>query len=281
MDPAYLLEQYGAAFFWIAIAIVFIECGLLFPILPGDSLLFAVGLFIATGQVQVNIAVAVIALCTAGLPRQRRRLRDRTRHRHPALRARRAHPQEEVLRPDDPLLRQARQQGPRHRPLRADRAHLHHRRRRRQPDGPPTLLHVERDRRRALGRRPDPARLLPRRDVPGAVRQPRARRAAHRRRLRAADGRRVPPPPPPGQRHRRSQEIGEAAEDIIDPPRAPTTSSTRPAASAADRPPSHALHKGPDPSRIGPFAVCRPVGFGEKAHLAAHPGAHWRGRDAR
>jgi len=65
MDPTYLLEQYGAAFFWIAIAIVFIECGLLFPILPGDSLLFAVGLFIATGQVHVNLAVAIVALCTA------------------------------------------------------------------------------------------------------------------------------------------------------------------------------------------------------------------------
>ena len=65
MDPAYLLEQYGSAFFWIAIAIVFIECGLLFPILPGDSLLFAVGLFIATGQVHVNLGVAVLALCAA------------------------------------------------------------------------------------------------------------------------------------------------------------------------------------------------------------------------
>ena len=65
MDPAYLLEQYGAAFFWIAIAIVFIECGLLFPILPGDSLLFAVGLFIATGQVHVNLGVAIVALCAA------------------------------------------------------------------------------------------------------------------------------------------------------------------------------------------------------------------------
>jgi len=65
MDPTYLLEQYGDAFFWIAIAIVFIECGLLFPILPGDSLLFAVGLFIATGQVHVNLAVAIVALCTA------------------------------------------------------------------------------------------------------------------------------------------------------------------------------------------------------------------------
>src|SRR4051812_17002721 len=65
MDPTYLLEQYGAAFFWIAIAIVFIECGLLFPILPGDSLLFAVGLFIATGQVHVNLGVAIVALCAA------------------------------------------------------------------------------------------------------------------------------------------------------------------------------------------------------------------------
>ncbi|MBC9820936.1 DedA family protein [Terrabacter sp. MAHUQ-38] len=65
MDPEYLLQQYGGAFFWIALCIVFIECGLLFPILPGDSLLFAVGLFIATGQVHVNLGVAIIALCAA------------------------------------------------------------------------------------------------------------------------------------------------------------------------------------------------------------------------
>jgi len=65
MDPAYLLEQYGGAFFWISLAIVFIECGLLFPILPGDSLLFAVGLFIATGQVHVNLGLAILALCAA------------------------------------------------------------------------------------------------------------------------------------------------------------------------------------------------------------------------
>jgi membrane-associated protein len=65
MDPTYLLEQYGAAFFAIALAIVFIECGLLFPILPGDSLLFAVGLFIATGQIHVNLFVAIVALCAA------------------------------------------------------------------------------------------------------------------------------------------------------------------------------------------------------------------------
>ncbi|MBB2988095.1 DedA family protein [Terracoccus luteus] len=67
MDPGYLLAQYGDAFFWISLAIVFIECGLLFPILPGDSLLFAVGLFIATGQVHVNLGVAILALCAAAL----------------------------------------------------------------------------------------------------------------------------------------------------------------------------------------------------------------------
>ena len=85
MDPAYLLEQYGEAFFWISLAIVFIECGLLFPILPGDSLLFAVGLFIATGQVDVNLGVAVVALCVAAFARQRRGLRDRAGYRHTAL----------------------------------------------------------------------------------------------------------------------------------------------------------------------------------------------------
>lgn len=50
MDPNYLLTEFGGAFFWISIAIVFIECGLLFPILPGDSLLFAIGLFTATAE---------------------------------------------------------------------------------------------------------------------------------------------------------------------------------------------------------------------------------------
>lgn len=65
MDPTYLLEQYQGAFFVIALVIVFVECGLLFPILPGDSLLFAVGLFIATGQIDLNLGVAMGALTLA------------------------------------------------------------------------------------------------------------------------------------------------------------------------------------------------------------------------
>jgi membrane-associated protein len=65
MDPTYLLDQYQGAFFVIALVIVFIECGLLFPILPGDSLLFAIGLFIATQKVDLNLFVAMAALTVA------------------------------------------------------------------------------------------------------------------------------------------------------------------------------------------------------------------------
>jgi membrane-associated protein len=65
MDPQWLLDQFGAQFFWVSVAIVFVECGLLFPILPGDSLLFAVGLFIAEGSLHLNL-VAACAILSAG-----------------------------------------------------------------------------------------------------------------------------------------------------------------------------------------------------------------------
>ncbi len=65
MDPAWWLDRFGDQMFWAAIAIVFVECGLLFPILPGDSLLFAVGLFIATDQLDFNIWLACLILSVA------------------------------------------------------------------------------------------------------------------------------------------------------------------------------------------------------------------------
>ena len=65
MDPQYLLDQFGPAFFWVSVVMVFVECGLLFPILPGDSLLFAAGLFIANGKLGVNIALACLILTVA------------------------------------------------------------------------------------------------------------------------------------------------------------------------------------------------------------------------
>lgn len=67
MDPQYLLSRFGTSFFWVSTAIVFIECGLLFPILPGDSLLFAVGMFIRRGDVAIGILPACVILSVAAL----------------------------------------------------------------------------------------------------------------------------------------------------------------------------------------------------------------------
>ncbi|WP_081920591.1 DedA family protein [Terrabacter tumescens] len=66
LDPNYLFATYGAAFFVIALVFVFIECGLLFPFLPGDSLLFAIGLFVAAGKPHLpSLVVALPALVVA------------------------------------------------------------------------------------------------------------------------------------------------------------------------------------------------------------------------
>lgn len=74
MDPNWLLDQFGTELFWISLVIVFIECGLLFPFLPGDTLLFAMGLFIATERVDlfgstdpgVELLLALALLTAAG-----------------------------------------------------------------------------------------------------------------------------------------------------------------------------------------------------------------------
>lgn len=62
MDPNWLLSQFGTEFFWVSLLIVFVECGLIFPFLPGDTLLFAIGLFIATDKIHVFGAGQVVDL---------------------------------------------------------------------------------------------------------------------------------------------------------------------------------------------------------------------------
>ena len=143
MDPDWLLDRFGEALFWLSLVIIFVECGLFFPFLPGDSLLFALGSSspartstCSRARRPSSLVAALVLFTVAAFARQRRRLRDRPQARPAALRARRADPQAEVLRPDPRLLRPPRQQGPGDRPLRAVRAHLRHRRRRRDPDGP-------------------------------------------------------------------------------------------------------------------------------------------------
>ncbi|WP_346386988.1 DedA family protein [Nocardioides sp.] len=67
MDPTWLLDKFGGSLIWISLVIVFVECGLFFPFLPGDTLLFGLGLFIAGGQIHVvgignEFAEMVVAL---------------------------------------------------------------------------------------------------------------------------------------------------------------------------------------------------------------------------
>lgn len=65
MNPEWLLAEFGNELFWVGALIIFIECGLLFPILPGDTLLFAVGIFIKTGELEVDIVFALIVYSVA------------------------------------------------------------------------------------------------------------------------------------------------------------------------------------------------------------------------
>ncbi len=53
MNPDWLLQQFGPSLVWVSLLMIFVECGLLFPFLPGDTLLFALGLFVATGDISL------------------------------------------------------------------------------------------------------------------------------------------------------------------------------------------------------------------------------------
>ncbi|MBK9102196.1 MAG: VTT domain-containing protein [Austwickia sp.] len=65
LDPQILLERLGPWAFWGSVGIVFAECGLFTAFLPGDSLLFTVGLFIGNGTLPYNLAFACLMLTIA------------------------------------------------------------------------------------------------------------------------------------------------------------------------------------------------------------------------
>jgi membrane-associated protein len=67
LDPQRLIEHFGAYALWGAMLLIFIECWL-FPFLPGDSLLFTVGLLIARGEtVSQPIWAACLLLSAAAV----------------------------------------------------------------------------------------------------------------------------------------------------------------------------------------------------------------------
>ena len=72
MDPNWLLDHFHTQFIVISLIIIFVECGLLFPFLPGDTLLVSIGLFLATdklnitnGPNQVGLLLGVLAFTVA------------------------------------------------------------------------------------------------------------------------------------------------------------------------------------------------------------------------
>lgn len=67
MDPEHLIESFGTwALLGVAIVVI-IETGLLFPFLPGDSLLFTAGLFAGRGTLGVPVWLTVVVLGFAAL----------------------------------------------------------------------------------------------------------------------------------------------------------------------------------------------------------------------
>jgi membrane-associated protein len=66
MNPEYLIHAFGPYALWGVAFIVFAECGL-FAILPGDSLLFTVGLFVAIGAIHHSMWYVCTVLTVAAV----------------------------------------------------------------------------------------------------------------------------------------------------------------------------------------------------------------------
>ena len=68
MNPESMLNSLGDIAFWVALGVIFAECGILLGFfLPGDSLLFVVGLFIAQGTIDMNLWIASLLLTIAAI----------------------------------------------------------------------------------------------------------------------------------------------------------------------------------------------------------------------
>src|SRR6476660_3480255 len=67
LDPEWMLDRFGSGFFWVSLLIIVIECGLFFPFLPGDTLLVAIGLFLAGDTLSIVPGSGLVDLAAACL----------------------------------------------------------------------------------------------------------------------------------------------------------------------------------------------------------------------
>lgn len=68
LDPQQLVETFGAWAFVAVLVVIFAECGLLIGFfLPGDSLLFMTGLFIASGAIKTPLWLACVLIAASAV----------------------------------------------------------------------------------------------------------------------------------------------------------------------------------------------------------------------
>jgi membrane-associated protein len=68
LDPQYLLDQFGDYALWGAAGVIFAECGLLIGFfLPGDSLLFTVGLLVSQDKISYPLWLCCVVLFVAAM----------------------------------------------------------------------------------------------------------------------------------------------------------------------------------------------------------------------
>ena len=177
LDPLTLLGYFGTWALVGLLVVIFIESGVLFPVLPGDTLLFVAGMLAAGTAAQAKRCkpTSICGSCWCSSPSQPSSA-ARWATGSAAASARRCSsrtpgPQAELPRRGSRLLRTARPVRDRAGAVRADRADACADHGRRGPDGLRGIHALQRHRRHRVGRRPGASRLRARpvRDNPEAA----------------------------------------------------------------------------------------------------------------
>jgi len=62
LDPQHMIDSFGTWALVGIMVVIFIEVGLLFPVLPGDSMLFTAGALVASDELHVPIGIAPLSI---------------------------------------------------------------------------------------------------------------------------------------------------------------------------------------------------------------------------
>jgi len=64
LNAEQLLTMLGPSAFWVSLAVIFAECGLFTFFMPGDSLLFTIGLAIQNPDLVIPLGVNIVVACS-------------------------------------------------------------------------------------------------------------------------------------------------------------------------------------------------------------------------